>query len=81
MLLATLEEVISCNLGIRQQTEQGAMVVFPSELNEELPDYPGGYSLAVAFRFQGPVSGIYATLTVSLMYSIPFKTGYLLLPC
>jgi len=73
MLLATMEEVVGCNLGIRQQTEQGAMVVFPSELSEELPDYPGGYSLAVAFRFQGPVGGIYASLTVTLMYSIPFK--------
>jgi len=73
MLLATMEEVVGCNLGIRQQTAKEPMVVFPSELNTELPDYPGGYSLAVAFRFQGPVSGIYATLTVTLMYSVPFK--------
>jgi GTPase SAR1 family protein len=73
MLLATMEEVVGCNLGIRQKTEEGPMVVFPSELSEELPDYPGGYSLAVAFRFHGPVSAIYATLTVTLMYSVPFK--------
>jgi hypothetical protein len=49
------------------------MLVFPSELNADLPDYPGGYSLAVVFQFEGPVSGIYATLAVSLINSTPFK--------
>ncbi|UCE47304.1 MAG: hypothetical protein JSW47_17075, partial [Phycisphaerales bacterium] len=73
MLLATVREAIGRHIGIRQQTAEGPMVVFPSELNTELPDYPGGYSLAVAFRFQGPVSAIYATLAVTLIYSVPFE--------
>jgi hypothetical protein len=49
------------------------MLVFPSELNAELPNYPGGYALAVAFQFRGPISGIYATLAVTLINSLVFK--------
>jgi hypothetical protein len=48
------------------------MLVFPSELNSELPNYPGGYSLAMAFQFRGPISGIYATLAVTLLNSLVF---------
>ena len=77
MLLATIQEILNRKIGIRQQTAKGTMIVFPSELNAELPNYPGGYSLAVAFRFQGPVSAIYATLAVTLMYSVPFEKNKL----
>jgi len=49
------------------------MIVFPSELSAELPDYPGGYSLALAFRFEGPIAAIYARLAVTLIYSISFE--------
>ena len=73
MLLATIQEVLSRKIGIRQLTAKGPMIVFPSELNAELSNYPGGYSLSVAFCFQGPVSAIYATLAVTLMYSVPFE--------
>jgi GTPase SAR1 family protein len=73
MLLAMVEEVVGCNVAHRQATDQGDMLVFPSELNADLPEYPGGYSLAVAFHFEGPVSGIYATLAVTLINSTAFK--------
>ena len=46
ILLATTQEVVGRNLANRQETARGTMLVFPSELNAELPDYPGGYSLA-----------------------------------
>jgi len=49
------------------------MLVFPSELSTELSDYPGGYSLSVAFQFRGPISAIYATLAVTLINSLVFK--------
>lgn len=73
ILLATIQEVVGRGIAIRQDTERGPMLVFPSELSADLPDYPGGYSLAVAFRFEGPVSAIYATLAVALINSITFK--------
>ncbi len=72
ILLATTQEVVGRNLANRQETARGTMLVFPSELNAELPDYPGGYSLAVAFRFEGPVGAIYATLAVTLINSVTF---------
>ncbi|WP_241758990.1 TIR domain-containing protein [Pyxidicoccus parkwayensis] len=73
VLLATTHEVVSRNIAYRQETEQGTMLVFPSELNTELSDYPGGYSLAVAFQFRGPISAIYATLAVTFINSRAFK--------
>lgn len=73
MLLAMTQEVITRNIAQRQATSRGTMLVFPSELNAELPDYPGGYSLAVRFRFRGPISGIYATLAVTLLNSMVFE--------
>lgn len=73
ILLATIQEVVGRGIAIRQDTDKGTMLVFPSELSADLPDYPGGYSLAVAFLFEGPVSAIYATLAVALINSITFK--------
>lgn len=72
VLLATTHEVVARNIAYRQETGKGTMLVFPSELNSELPNYPGGYSLAMAFEFRGPISGIYATLAVTLLNSVVF---------
>jgi small GTP-binding protein len=77
VLLATVQEVVGRNIAHRQETARGMMLVFPSELNAELPDYPGGYSLAVAFRYEGPVGAIYATLAVTLVNSIAFEKKWL----
>ncbi len=73
VLLATAHEVVSRNISYRQETHRGTMLVFPSELSTEFSDYPGGYSLSVAFQFRGPISAIYATLAVTLINSLVFK--------
>jgi small GTP-binding protein len=73
VLLATTHEAVARNIAYRQETGKGTMLVFPSELNSELPNYPGGYSLAMAFEFRGPISGIYATLAVTLLHSVVFE--------
>jgi small GTP-binding protein len=75
LLLAAVEETLVRGLAIREIDEQHRqpVLVFPTELKHELPDYPGNYSLAVAFRFAGPVRGIYASLVVKLIYSVPFQ--------
>ena len=74
LLLATVEESLSRGLAIRtvDAIRGRTLLVFPAELRQELPDYPGGYSLAVRFRFHGPVRGIYASLVVRLIYSMEF---------
>ena len=48
------------------------MLVFPSEVKTDIPDYPGEYVREVIFHFEGPVSAIYATLVVSLIHSPTF---------
>jgi hypothetical protein len=49
------------------------MLVFPSELLRDFPEFPGNRALAVAFVFEGSVSAVYATLTVSLVHSRSFE--------
>lgn len=74
LLLAAVEESMSRGLAIRETAakQRRTLLVFPAELREDLPDYPGGYSLAVRFRFHGPVRGIFASLVVRLLYSMEF---------
>lgn len=73
MLLATVEEAVGRGIAIRQATPQGQMIIFPSELRKDFPEFPGGRTLAVAFTFDGPVSAVYSTLAVSLIHSVPFS--------
>lgn len=73
LITATIEDVVSRGIALRQPTEQGEMLVFPSELRAELPHYPGGYALAVRFSFKGPVREAYAALVVCLTHSPAFS--------
>jgi GTPase SAR1 family protein len=72
LLVAMVEEVVARRIAWRQQTPMGAMLVFPSELRADMPDYPGDYTRMLAYRFEGPVRAIYATLAVSLLNSNAF---------
>lgn len=73
ILVAAVEEIVGRSIAVRQPTDKGEMLVFPSELRTDMPDFPGGYDLAVSFRFQGSVKTIYATLAVRLLNSLAFK--------
>ena len=75
LLLASVEESLSRGLALRttDSLQDRSLLVFPAELRDELPDYPGGYSLAARFRFNGPVRGVYASLVVRLIYSMEFE--------
>ena len=75
LVLASVEELLGRGLAIREYDEEHRrdVLVFPTELRSDLPDYPGDYSLVMLFRFNGPVQGIYASLVVKLIYSIPFR--------
>jgi GTPase SAR1 family protein len=73
LITATIEDIVSRGIALRQPTEQGEMLVFPSELRTELPHYPGGYSLAVRYNFKGPVKEAYAALVVWLTHSPAFS--------
>jgi small GTP-binding protein len=73
MLLAAVEEIVGRGLVLRVGTDRGEMLVFPSEVRADLPDYPGGYVRAVEFSFTGPVSAIYSTVVVRLANSVTFS--------
>jgi small GTP-binding protein len=73
MLLATVHEVVERDIAFREETDRGAMLIFPSELRADMPHYPGGYLRSVTFVFEGPVRAIYATLAVRLINSLAFR--------
>ena len=73
LLLAVVEELVTRQIAWRQETDEGVMLVFPSELRADMPDYPGSYSQVMRFLFEGPIRAIYATLSVCLLNSVTFQ--------
>ncbi|MET0625769.1 MAG: TIR domain-containing protein [Pyrinomonadaceae bacterium] len=73
LITATVEDIVRRGIALRQPTEKGEMLIFPSELRTDIPDYPGGYVRAVTFTFEGPVKAIYATLAVCLAHAPAFN--------
>jgi len=72
LIAATVEDVVGRGIALRQPTERGEMLVFPSELRTDMPDFPGSFVRAVGFHFAGPVKAIYATLAVCLAHAPAF---------
>jgi WD40 repeat protein len=77
MLLATVEEALGRGIVLRQSTERGVMLVFPSAFRVDLRSFPDPYIPAVSFRFEGPITSIYAVLTVRLLNSLAFRNRQL----
>lgn len=48
-------------------------LVFPSQFNRELPEYPNVQGSTVAYQFEGALLNAYATLVVRLYHSEAFK--------
>ncbi|MCB9502421.1 MAG: TIR domain-containing protein, partial [Deferribacteres bacterium] len=65
LLHATLELCLEREVALRE----GEVIVFPSKFNRTLPDIPEPPVTEVAYRFEGPVEDIYATLVVRLFYA------------
>ena len=73
LVLATLEELLQCELVLREPTEDGGVqLVFPSAYRRDLPPSETPKGDAVVFRFEGPVENVYATLIVRLTRSNRF---------
>lgn len=73
LIAATVEDIVARGIALRQPTERGEMLIFPSEMRTDIPDYPGDYVRAVTFTFEGPVKAIYATLAVCLTHAPAFS--------
>jgi GTPase SAR1 family protein len=75
LLLATVEELLQHQLVLREHSEEGSYLVFPSEFRRDWPEAPDPKGKSVIIRFEGPVENIYATLAVSLAHSGMFRTN------
>jgi hypothetical protein len=75
LLLATVEELLQHQLALREHSDQGSYLVFPSQFNRDWPDAPDPKGKSVTIRFEGPVQNIYATLAVRLAHSGIFRTS------
>lgn len=71
LLIAMIEELTRHEIVLREHTEQGVQLVFPSAFRRDLPegDIPGA---TAEFSFEGPVATVYATLVVRLSRSTRF---------
>jgi GTPase SAR1 family protein/nucleotide-binding universal stress UspA family protein len=72
LVFATLEELIQHELVLRESTEDGVQLVFPSAYRRDLPASEAPKGDGVVFRFEGPIANIYATLIVRLTRSNRF---------
>ena len=73
LLIATVEELLRHEIALKETTDQGVDLVFPSQFTRELPDAPDIPGKEVTFAFEGPLHNIYATLAVRLSHSTLFK--------
>lgn len=73
LLIATVEELFAREIALREQSETGSLLVFPSQMTREWPLAPDPEGKAVILGFEGAIVGIYTTLTVRLSRSAFFK--------
>jgi len=73
LLIATVEELLRHEIALKEMTDRGADLVFPSQFTRERPDAPDIPGKQAAFTFEGPLNNIYATLAVRLSHSVLFK--------
>jgi hypothetical protein len=73
LLLATIEDLLGHEIALREATDEGQLLIFPSQLTRENPDLPDPAGKEVVFEFKGPILNIYATLIVRLSHSNVFR--------
>ena len=72
LLIATVEELLRHEIALKESTNQGVDLVFPSQFTRERPDAPDIPGRQVTFAFEGPLHSIYASLAVRLAHSSLF---------
>src|SRR5581483_5855186 len=72
MLETMLQAFLYRGLCLRETTERGTFLVFPSYFRRERPELDGHPAVLVSYRFNGPLDEIYATLVVRLHHTLAF---------
>jgi hypothetical protein len=73
LLIATVEELLRHEIALKEATDQGVDLVFPSQLTRERPHAVNIPGRKATFAFQGPLESIYASLAVRLAHSSLFR--------
>jgi small GTP-binding protein len=77
VLLAMHQTLVERGLCLREHTDQGAVLIFPSYYRRERPELVGHPAVLVSYRFNGFLDDIYATLVVRLHHTRPFEQDQL----
>ena len=64
--------LVERGLCLREHTDTGTMLIFPSYYRRERPELVGHPAALVSYRFNGFLDEIYATLVVQLHHTKPF---------
>jgi len=77
VLLAMHQTLVERGLCLREQTDKGPLLIFPSYYRRERPDLVGHPAVLVSYWFNGFLDDIYATLVVRLHHTKPFQQDQL----
>jgi len=72
VLLAMHQTLVERGLCLREHTDKGPLLVFPSYYRRERPELVGHPAVLVSYRFNGFLDDIYATLVVRLHHMEPY---------
>jgi len=73
VLLAMHQTLVERGLCLRQPSDKGNLLIFPSYYRRERPEQVGHPAVLVSYRFTGFLDEIYATLVVCLHHTKPFQ--------
>ena len=77
VLLAMHQTLVERGLCLREHTDKGPLLIFPSYYRRERPELVGYPAVLVSYRFNGFLDDIYATLVVRLHHTKPFQQDQL----
>jgi small GTP-binding protein len=77
VLLAMHQTLVERGLCLRQPTERGNLLIFPSYYRRERPEQVRAPAVLVSYRFGGFLDEIYATLVVRLHHTESFEQDQL----
>jgi small GTP-binding protein len=73
ILLAMHQTLVERGLCLREHTDKGPLLIFPSYYRRERPELVGHPAVLVSYRFHGFLDDIYSTLVVRLHHTRSFE--------
>jgi len=73
VLRAMHQTFVAHGLCLREPSDAGVLLVFPSYFRRERPELEEHPAVLVTYRFSGPLDEIYATLVVRLVHTAAFE--------